>query len=169
LAPHFRYAPITFSRAFDELESAELAESVTAGRTRRLHLSATKKVVWMQAGPLLRNPVRRLHHVRGDMDVVQGLIAGLSALAQRSMIAEPANPVIAVSREQWKSVRQRKAIEPIPVREADATDVEVWAYPPHDLSGAGIVDPLSLHLSLREEADERIEAALEHMLEMLPW
>jgi len=169
LSPQLRYAPITLSRAFDELESADLARSDSVGRTRQLHLKGTKKAVWSRALAMLRSPVKQLHHVRGDVHELQGLTAGLSALAQRSMIVEPSNAVIAVSREDWTSAQQRGSIELVSMREADTVDVEVWAYPPQILSDNGAVDPLSLYLSLHDEADERIESALEHMLEALPW
>lgn len=163
------YAPITFSRAFDELESVGLAESHSVGRTRRLRLIAPKKVVWEQSQTLLRSPIRRLYHVRDKPHALRGLAAGLSALSCRSMLVEPDHPVIAVSRDDWRLACRHGSIEPVPMRESETVDVEVWMYPPEHLGEAGIVDPLSLFLSLREEADERVEAALDRMLETLPW
>ena len=45
--------------------------------------------------------------------------------------------------------------------------VEMWRYNPHLLSKEDKVDELSLALSLRDDADERVEAAVDEMLEKL--
>ena len=39
--------------------------------------------------------------------------------------------------------------------------VEMWRYNPRKLSTRNIVDELSLALALREDADERVEEAME--------
>lgn len=169
LKPRLRYSPITLSRAFDELEAAGLAESTTVDRTRELRLVAPRRTTWEKALPLLRSPVQRLAHATGEIHELRGLVAGLSALALRSMLAGPSNPVVAVSREDWQSCIQRGAVETLPMREPGAVDVEVWMYPPHILSDGDAVDPLSLYLSLRADADERVQGALDRLLEEMPW
>ncbi len=45
--------------------------------------------------------------------------------------------------------------------------VEMWRYDPRKLSKGKTVDELSLALSLREDADERVEEAVEGMLQDL--
>ena len=45
--------------------------------------------------------------------------------------------------------------------------VEMWRYNPRKLSTRNIVDELSLALALREDADERVEEAVEEMLNEL--
>jgi len=169
LGPQLQYAPITLSRAFDELENAELAESRTVDRARQVCLTAPKRVIWDKALPMLRSPVQRLFHVRGEIQELHGLTAGVSALAQRSMLAEPNIPVIAADRDDWRSAQRSGVIERVPMRDIGVVDVEIWKYPPRILSEDETVDPLSLYLTLRGESDERVEMALEQMLETLPW
>ena len=43
----------------------------------------------------------------------------------------------------------------------------MWRYNPRKLSTRNIVDELSLALALREDADERVEEAVEEMLNNL--
>ena len=43
----------------------------------------------------------------------------------------------------------------------------MWRYNPRKLSTRNIVDELSLALALREDADERVEEAVEEMLNEL--
>ena len=45
--------------------------------------------------------------------------------------------------------------------------VEMWRYNPRKLSTRNVVDELSLALTLREDADERVEEAVEKMLNEL--
>ena len=47
--------------------------------------------------------------------------------------------------------------------------MECWHYDPRLLSDGPTVDRLSLFLSLREAADERVAQALHALLESLPW
>ena len=42
--------------------------------------------------------------------------------------------------------------------------MEFWRYDPKKLSGKDKVDPLSLALSLGNDADERVEESVEYML-----
>ena len=101
---------MTLSRALDELEAAELAESSPVGRERRLLLKGSKLDVWKKAQEFLRTPVAGRHSVRmAHRHELPGPLAGLSALARYSMLAEPQGVVVAVNREEWRSLVQRKA------------------------------------------------------------
>ena len=95
--------------------------------------------------------------------------AGLSALAHYSMLAEPGNVTIALSREDWKSLRQKDTVKKAMADEPGAVTVEVWGYPPLLFASDGCVDRLSLYLSLRDLKDERVEAALNRMLMEVSW
>ncbi|EFB40206.1 MULTISPECIES: hypothetical protein [Parachlamydia] len=46
-------------------------------------------------------------------------------------------------------------------------ELEVWNYDPELFAKDGIVDPFSLYLSLQESKDERVEGALEEMMEKI--
>ena len=58
---------------------------------------------------------------------------------------------------------------PIPVEEPGTCLLQVWCYDPKVLEVDGKVDPFSLYLSLQNETDERIEMALEVMMERYLW
>ena len=169
LAPELGYTTMTMSRAFDEIESADLAASESTGRERCLRFAASRRKVWKQAQPLLRCPVKRRHYIRHAPENTLGPRAGLSALARYTMIAGPKNGVFAVSREHWKSLQQRRTVQELSLREPEALEIEVWSYPPKPYHDDAVVDPLSLYLSLRDTTDERVESALEHMMGGLPW
>lgn len=163
------YTPMTVSRAVRELAAANLADVVGIGRERWLRFADDPRAVWQQALPLLRSPVRRTEWAAPEPFILQqARLAGESALAARTLLAEPAQPVYAVSAEAWK-LAQRRGVRPLPPREPGAYQWQIWRYSPALESDRPVVDPLSLILSLREESDERIGLALEELEEQLPW
>jgi DNA-binding MarR family transcriptional regulator len=169
LAPQLGYSAMTMTRAFDELETANLAEVTVRGRERCLRFVGGRKEIWEKALPFLRSPVSKRLFIRRASGLEGAMRAGLTALARFSMLAPPEYTTYALSREDWKALRQRHKINEVPVQDPDASEVEVWWYPPVLFAEDGIVDPLSLYLSLKEDRDERTEAALEEMMEKFKW
>lgn len=172
LAAKLGYSAMTMSRALDRLDAAGIGKpSATGrGRDRRLHLVESRREVWEKARPLLKSPVKSCHAIQMMQDRhLPGPQAGLSALAHYSMLAEPKNVVVALSRENWKSLRQRDDVELVMPDEAYSMIVEVWSYAPTLFARDGLVDRLSLYLSLRDMADERIQVALDQAVEDVPW
>jgi DNA-binding MarR family transcriptional regulator len=172
LATKLGYSAMAMSRALDELEAARLGESSATGRghDRWLHFQESKREMWKKAQPLLRNPVKSRHTIHMTRDKnLPGPQAGLSALAHYSMLAEPGNITIALSREDWKSLRQKDAAKPAMPDEPGAMTVEVWGYAPALFAGDGWVDRLSLYLSLRDTKDERVQATLDQMIKEVAW
>ena len=47
--------------------------------------------------------------------------------------------------------------------------IEKWKYDPSLLTKSEYIDPLSLYLCFRENKDERIEMALEKLIEQIQW
>jgi len=156
------YTIMTMSRAFDELESAGIGEVIREGRERMLLVKESKKGIWEKAKFLLRDPVKRRVWTKGKKPK---LLSGLSALAKKTMLASPLIPVFAVSLDKWKKM---EVIE-LPNREDAAFEVEVWHYDPSLFASCGIVDPFSLYLSLKRIEDERVEIALDEMMEKIEW
>jgi hypothetical protein len=50
-----------------------------------------------------------------------------------------------------------------------AVEVELWSYPPRAVAEGPVVDRLSLFLSLNGTSDERVESALDELLEEMEW
>ncbi len=164
------YTPMTLSRAVKELTAAGIGTLRTEGRARWLHMERTAADTWDHAKPLLRSPVRRRiwTHPIPKLKPPHVRLAGLSALARYSMLAEPQWPVYAVSPAQWKAATET-GIEILPERLAGAGEWQLWRYNPALAPDREKVDPLSLTLSLQDEADERVQLALDELKERFPW
>jgi hypothetical protein len=169
MAPRLGYSAMTMTRAFDQLEAANLAEVTVRGRERCLRFVGGRKEIWEKALPFLRSPVSKRLFIRRASGLEGAMRAGLTALARFSMLAPPEYTTYALSREDWKALRQRHKINEVPVQDPDASEVEVWWYPPALFAEDGIVDPLSLYLSMKEDHDERTETVLEEMMEKFKW
>jgi len=167
MAPLLGYSAMTMTRAFDELETAKLAEVTVRGRERCLRFIGDRREIWEKAQPFLRNPVSKRLFIRRINGAEGATHAGLTALAHYSMLAPPAYTTYALSREEWKTLRQQHKIIEVPVQDPDVSEIEVWWYSPARFAEHGMVDQLSLYLSLKADHDERTETALEEMMEKI--
>lgn len=164
------YTPMTLSRAVKELTAAGLATAHTIGRSRWLRMELPPEQVWERAKPALRTPVKRTVWVAAH-DIVAhrpSRLAGLSALARYSMLTEPKWPVFALTAAAWKAATDA-GVRELPEPEEDAQEWQLWSYSPALVPDANTVDPLSLTLSLQENADDRIQLALDELKGQLPW
>lgn len=167
LAERFRYSRMTLTKVQRELESHGLCRVTAVGRTKRLVFGLDRRTLWEKLLSVARSPVReRLLLNRCDTDLP---LSGLSALAARTDIADESRPVFAAAASQAKDMKANKLIETTPDLDAAVVILEVWNYDPSLLSPGRIVDPLSLYLSLCEDPDERVQAALTSMMEALQW
>lgn len=169
-ATELRYTSMTLSRAVKELTGAGLASLHAEGRSRWLRLEGLPQAIWERAKPALRTPIRNTFWV-ADHTVLANYphrVAGLSALARHSMLAEPRWPVYAITSADWKAATE-VGIRELPEPVAGAQEWQVWSYSPALVPDAPTVDPLSLTLSLQDNSDERVQLALDELQGQFPW
>lgn len=169
LANELGYSIMTMTRALDEMDGLGLGTIAMEGRERVLRFIRDKKQVWETALERLRSPVKKRLWVKAFSNKPFGVKAGLSALAHYSNLAEPANPVLALEGKQWKKVRSAEELMILDIAEPDASELEVWSYSPALFGKNGVADRFSLFLSMREDNDERVQSALEAMMEQVEW
>ncbi|MBA4370717.1 MAG: hypothetical protein C0418_03955 [Coriobacteriaceae bacterium] len=168
------YTLMTMSRAVAELDAAGLIAATKAGRAKTFRLAAGPRETWEAAQSRLRTPVvRRVAVPAVEWGDAPRLRAGLSALAEYSQLAAPVAPARAIGALQAREIEAiRRAVDDrwaIVAREEGEEETEVWSYDPRVLSDGPAVDRLSLFLSLRDDTDERVQAALTEMLRGMSW
>ena len=168
MARRLGYSAMTLTRAFDELESAQFATTAMRGRRRRLRFSSARKETWARAQRFLRSPVARRLFIDHRVPV-EGIRAGLTALAEYSMLSPPAHTTLAISKAQWGGLRDRHKVVSMSDADPESREVQVWNYAPALFARRNIVDPLSLYLSLKDDGDERVQESLEAMMKELGW
>jgi DNA-binding MarR family transcriptional regulator len=170
LSVHKKMNKMTMSRAIEDLEAHGIIEIGQEWREKPIQFLGNTEEIWEKVLPELRSPVSKRVYLE-QLDWPMGLLAGLTALAEVSMLAPPNRIVRAVTNDEWKAIQKDRNLRIIPAASKDmaTVELEIWKYDPRLLSESGWVDPLSLYLSLRDEKDERIEAALEELLEGFEW
>ena len=169
MAEQLGYSAMTMTRAFNELESAGLGDVSRKGRERFLGFPDPKNQIWLKAQPFLRSPVRKRLFIDPPDTCPPGIRAGLTALADHSMLSAPAGPVVAVGARDWATVKKDLQSREIPFAEPGAWEIQVWSYDPNLCAADNTVDRLSLYLSLKDDGDERTERALEEMMKSMDW
>jgi DNA-binding transcriptional ArsR family regulator len=169
LSERLGYSRASMSNATSELEQNHLCETFRKGKEQKIAFIGSGKELWKAGLPRLRSPVRKTQFVTWENPPQEAKRAGFSALSMLSLLNEDPVPVYAL---QEKSIRQgldQGQFNGCPDRYGADAQLESWSYNPALLSDHHQVDTLSLYLSLRKDPDERVQAALEDMLEAFPW
>ena len=157
------------SKVKDELEEAGICQVERMGRSMVLKFPAKKRKIWNLALDRLTSPVRKTQWVRWKTPSYPALLAGISALSRRTMLADDRLPTYAFGPKMLESYLEKGIL--IGCRDADeaTAKMEVWSYEPKLLGDNESVDPLSLYLSLHHHADDRVQQQLERLMEEVQW
>lgn len=159
------YKYVTLSRAVRQAEAMGLLEChAGAAGEKILHLLPDKEQLWLEAEPLMRNPVKTIHFVDEKPD--GSLLCGINALAGYSSLNPEDCPAYAISEEQYRKLKKEGRLQGLNPVEGNVK-IEVWKYPPIPMGQQGdtkVVDKLSLCLTLKNEQDPRVQKELEHLM-----
>lgn len=169
IAQKVQYSPIMLSKVKDELEAAGICKIVRNGRSLVLEFMATGRPLWEQVQPQLTSPVKKTRWVHWNRPAAPALLAGMSALSRRTMIAADRLPTYALPLREFQDFLERGVCTGCRDAEHATARIEVWSYPPERLGDNEMVDPLSLYLSLRDSQDERIQQQLEQLIAEVKW
>ena len=162
-AKNLELTPTSISRASKQLEEMGLLHIKKEGVQRILQSEDSPKMLFQKAEDKLLNPIKRTVYIPKELVRTSLLESGYSALAEYSMLNAPNIKCYATERiSQWNDVMTNR-LQDSQVQVA----VEMWRYNPRKLSTRNTVDELSLALALREDTDERVEEAVEEMLNEL--
>ena len=162
-AKDLELTPTSISRASKQLEEMGLLHIKKEGVQRILQSENSPKILFQKAGDKLLNPIKRTVYIPKELVRTSLLESGYSALAEYSMLNAPNIKCYATERiSQWNDVMTNR-LQDSQVQVA----VEMWRYNPRKLSTRNTVDELSLALALREDTDERVEEAVDEMLNEL--
>lgn len=160
---------MTASRALNELYHANLITYEVGGKTGRSkeYKRIPDPEYFHKGRRYLRSPVKKVVFLKTEP--LGALTAGLDALAELSMINPSGHPVRAMGREQFNTQKIEVVKNKDVIKDTQLVELQIWDYDPTQFSHKKHVDLLSLYASLKEENDERIEHALEEVLQAEPW
>ncbi len=160
---------MTASRALNELYKARLLNFEIGGKTGRskVYRRITDPDYFKKGNELLRSPIKKTFFVK--MQPKNSFVAGLEALAELSMINSPEFKVRAIYHKYFDSRDLEIIRNDDIVKDKKIVELQVWEYNPQLFTKIDIVDKASLYASLKEENDERIEQALDEVLQGEEW
>ena len=162
-AKDLELTPTSISRASRQLEEMGLLHIRKAGVQRIMQSEDSPETLFQKAGDKLLNPIKRTIYIPKKYVGTDLLESGYSALAEYSMLNLPNIKCYATeSISQWNDVMTNSLQD-----STEQVAVEMWRYDPRKLSTRNIVDELSLALALKKDVDERVEEAVEEMLNEL--
>ena len=158
----------SLTRASLQLEKMGLISQKKNGKEYLMQTEGTGIELYRKAKPYLINPVHNVMTVEDNKHNFFNLAAGESALAEVTMLNKPPVPVFAV----WKNNIKTDEISEVDIRwdlYSKPVQLELWKYNPELFAKNNRVDPVSLAMSFENNADERIEGAIEEYLEEYQW
>lgn len=169
IAVKLGYSAMTITRIIRELQKLDLV-TVHPGKERIFFFKVEGQSLWELALPLLRNPIKEIWFADVAIGFSNLLSAGETALASYSDLAEGQMKYYAIGKDELKSPQNLERLPELTKHEA-AVCLQVWQYDPGVIAmpGNGLVDKLSLYLTMNHEQDERVMAALEEMTKNIIW
>lgn len=171
LAKKFGYTQMAITKAVENLVSHELCET-KGTKEKYLHFKYQQRnELWNEALPIMVTPVLKRVFVDEKPKTFM-CQANTSALPEYSDMNPSKQKYFAIEKTFFYDLQKKELL----VNENESEGnycLEVWKYNPEKLT-EGItegsnVDPLSLYLSLKDNQDERIEMALEQIIEKYIW
>lgn len=166
----FNYSRVTLSKVINQLLKLRILEAAPSqGFMNVYSFGSSRTRVFSHARRYMRSPVKRKVAIDRKLPLVNGIfLAGETALAKYTMLAEPVQPVYGMTKKQFDAMVEQNAL-----KVADSVDetrawVEIWAYRSLKTENH-IADEASLLLSLEDNPDERIQIALDEIKEKVEW
>lgn len=152
---------MTITRAVRQLEQAGLIRTYKSGVMKIITTDFSRRELFENARGYISSPIKRTVYVPKTTIDNSCLAAGDQALSMMSMLNPPRIGCYAASDSaKWK--RYNDSL----VDEENQFELQLWKYDPKVLTTEGCVDVLSLAMCYADVADERVEEAIEEMLEV---
>lgn len=165
-----KYSRVTLAKAVDQLLELSVLFPVTTDLPWKAYaFKAPPAEVFRKVRPYLRSPVRRKVAITTEWLFSGGgaFVAGESALAKYTMLAEPDQPVYGMTKQAFDEMLARNEFKVTQSVDEIRAWVEIWAYP--SVNDLFLADPVSLLLSLEDNPDERVQIALDELKELVTW
>lgn len=174
IAQKLGYTPMAITNAIDNLKYHELIE-VEGEKEKFMRFRYERHELWnmVQEQNLLVNPVIKTVFVDEKPKDLFLLHSNASALPEYTHLNPSRQEYFAIEKTVFYGLQKSNAL----VNPNDSEGryaLEVWKYNPLALvdelpNDQTVVDPLSLYLSMLNSKDERIEIALDQILEKFIW
>lgn len=162
-ARDLKFSPMSISRASNQLEKKGFINVEKKGINKVMSSTKTPRQLFEETKDSLLNPIKRIVYVPKKEVKDSLLMGGYSALSEYSLLNPPSVICFASdSISKWNNCITNNLLDI-----NDQYEIEFWRYNPQKLVNGNSVDRLSLALALKDDKDERVEEAVEKMLEQV--
>ena len=165
IAETLTYSKMTITRSVKELEMFGLCE-LERSKDKRVRFMKDAKEIWATAKEKMKSPIMKkvwVEEVSNQQHLMHG---GISALSSYTNLSNDRQPTYAINTEIYKQLKRDNQLIGENKKYGQIA-LEIWKYDPNTLSKRDEVDPISLYLSLQMNEDERVQQALEQMINKL--
>lgn len=155
------FTAMTLTRAVKQLEATNLFLITKNGVKKVIESKYERLELFQKAKQYLSTPVRKTGYIDKTQVSFNMVYAGETALAERTMLNPDRIVTYAVSSKDF----DKKQLNDELVDPEKQVRLEMWAYDPKMFSGGNTADHLSVALSFKDNTDERIEEAVEELIE----
>ena len=168
LAQKVNCTVMSVSRAYKALISCELFHLENDGVKKYIVPNSEGGELLRNAESFLINPVAKNIYLQKDVQLQKTIASGIYALSKKTMLnATVQDETYAVYRKIQVSATE--CISKTEYLSGVGLKVESWSYDPSVLSDDGVVDDISLILSLKDNYDERIQMELDVLRGKYEW
>lgn len=155
------FTAMTMSRAVKQLEATGLFYTTKDGVNKVIKSDYCGRTLYEKAKKYMTSPVRKIGYVSRLEMTKDMAIAGESLLAEATML----NPSRLMTYAVYaKSFAKEKLVNEL-VDPDEQIRLELWEYDPKQFSESNMADRLSVALTFERNEDERVEEAVEELLE----
>lgn len=168
LAKVLKVSTMTVSRAMTEMSRIGVISQEISGKTgrKKIFKPIIKKEYYQRGRELLINPIRKTVYVKEIPSTLPVYKAGLTALAEQTMLGEPGHIIYATAQNitifnECMVTKEQALLEGLP-------EVQIMQYDIGLLTQNRYIDPISMIMSLSKK-DDRTEIAIDELMEEFPW
>lgn len=154
------YSPMTISRALEEIKTLGFFDVFKDGVNNVMRSKLGRRELFCSVREYMSSPVLKTCFLDKTAVSEDMVVASENALGEKTMLSPPDIITYAVDR---KKVDKRLLMDEF-FDERNQVKLEIWAYNPLLLSRDSYPDSLSLVLSLLNKTDERVEEAVEELI-----
>jgi len=168
LAITLKISAMTVSRAMTEMSQIGVISKEVSGKTgrKKIFKLIDKKDFYQRGKEFLINPIKKTVYIKEVQSSFQVYKAGLTALAEQTMLGEPEHVIYATGQSiprlnEYIVTKEQALLEGLP-------ELQIMQYDVALLTENEYIDPISMIMSLSKK-DDRTEIAIDELMEGFSW
>ena len=155
------YSAMSITRAMRELEASELFYVEKDKQNNVLRSQLAKQELFEELKARFNSPIWKCGYIDNECVSNDMVLAGEDALAEKSMLAN----TLPAKYAAYKKIVDIGVLNSELLDSKKQSELQLWSYDPLLFSQLDIPDPISLAVSLMDVRDERVEQALDVIME----